>query len=361
MKRRIGLVCMLVMCMMLCACQTESTQESQETVVVGIAYPQEQMDADTHFIHGIELAKTHINSAGGVMGLPVSCVIRDDNNDATLARQIAQSFVKSNIHYVIGHWSSAVCGVVEETYETNQTIMITPAATASSLFSGENDYLFRTIADTLVYAEALGDFLSNKGYQNVAIYYGNDTYGIAFSQAVETALRHRGINVVDRVNTLSVAGLESITDRWHAFGCDAVVVAAVMPEAAEAIKLIREMPTAYPIFGAENFDRLSLLEALEGDVSNLYQAMYSPSQLSALFLSDYKATYGHEPDTFAIAGYEAMTLLCYSMNAIQSTDSEQVAAYLKTIVDYKGIAGNLTFDSATNDFGGYYLSVAPMR
>ena len=331
-----------------------------EEIVIGVAYPA-NMDTQTHFIQGVTLAQDKINDEGGLLGRELKLLIKDDQNDATIARQIAQSFVDAGVQAVIGHWSSNVCAVVEDTYESNHVIMLTPAATSMSLLKPAQQFIFRLIPNNLLNAKTLAQAFKAAGYENIAIYFSDDVYGVTFSQTIENALHELGIHVIDRVNMLSPATMETVFDRWQAFGCDGVAIAATMPEAAEAIGFIRSLPVAYPIFGADNFARSSLSDSLDGDLDNIFYVSHDLEKIDSAFIAAFKKAYNAEPDVFAIAGYQSVMLLCDAMRAGEKTDAASIAAYFAALTGYESITGPLTFDASSREFSEHSLIVRPAK
>lgn len=337
-----------------------SALAEESPIVIGIAYPA-AIDGETRFIQGVYLAQEKINAGGGILNRELVFDIKDDKNDATTARQIAQGFVDAGVQAVIGHWGSNICSVAEETYETNGIIMLSPAATSMALLKPSQRYIFRMIPNNDDNAHTLAAAFSGAGYENIAIYFSDDVYGTTFSQTIERALHEKGIHVIDRICTLSPAAMETVADRWQAFGCDAIVIAATMPEAANAIELIRALPVSYPIYGADNFARSSLKDSLQRDLRNIFHVAHDESKIDADFSAAFKLAYDAEADVFAIAGYEAVMLLYDAMTAANTTEAAAIADYLSGIADYESITGALSFDAATREFLGHSLIVRPAK
>lgn len=330
-------------------------------VTIGVAYPVASLEGDTLFEAGLEMAVADINAAGGVMGRPVSLLVRDDENDTTLATQIAQTFIDQGITAVIGHWSTNVTYIVEDVYEEAGVVMITPNATGDDIFDYAYDYIFRMISTNDEYAKAIADYIAGSGLDNIAIYYSDDVYGDGFASTLEIALTQHGVTVADRLNTLSDTNVNRIRDRWRAFDCGGVIIAAVMPEAAAAVNLVQSMGLDLPIFGADNFDRRSFLPSIAGSHERLYYARYHDDDLDVDFRDRFVAAYGQMPDVFAINAYECVTLLCDAMNAAQSTEGADIAAFLKGIEDYPTVSTTLTYNADTQEFDGQPLVVVPMQ
>lgn len=358
------LLCGLLFFSAACSAPEEETLyngDDATEVTIGVAYPVASLAGDTFFEAGLEMAVADVNAAGGVMGKPVSLLIRDDQNDTTLATQIAQTFIDQGISSVIGHWSTNVTYIVEDFYEEAGVVMITPNATGDDIFDYEYDYIFRMISTNDEYALAIADYIADAGLDNIAIYYSDDVYGDGFASILEVELAQHGIIVADRVNNLSDTNVNRIRDRWRAFDCGGVIIAAVMPEAAEAVNLIQSMGLDLPIFGADNFDRRSFLPSIQGSISNLYHARYNDDNLDAGFASRFLDAYGHLPDVFAVTAYECVMILCDAMNEAKSTEGADIAAFLKGVTDYQTISTTLTYNAETLEFDGQPLVVVPIQ
>lgn len=331
-----------------------------EVVTIGVTYPVEHIRGDTLFEEGLEMALADVNAAGGVLGMPMEFLIRDDQNDATLARQIAQSFVDHGITAVIGPWSTNATFIAEDVYEQAGVVMVTPNATGMTIFERPYQYVFRMISNNEEYAAALAAFAAGKGIDNLAIYYSDDLYGRSYARDLEQALANEGITVIDRVSSLTKNNAERVADRWRAFGCEGVVVAAVMPEAGEAIRFIREMNAQYLVFGADNFDRVSFLPSIGGNPEGIYIATYSEANTDADFLRRFREAYGHLPDIFAMTAYESVILLRDAIAATDSLDGAELSAYIRSLEDYQTVSSTLTYNEKTQEFDGMPLVVLPI-
>jgi branched-chain amino acid transport system substrate-binding protein len=141
-----------------------------ETIAIGAVYPASRWDNDHYMREALELAVRQVNEAGGVLGKPLSLVTRDDRGDSHVAQEIAETFSDSGITAVVGHWNSDVCYYVEDIYDERQIVMITPGATSLALFERDYQYIYRTIANNQVYAEALAAYMEAEGIRRPAIF-----------------------------------------------------------------------------------------------------------------------------------------------------------------------------------------------
>ncbi len=358
--RYTALAVLALICLTACGKNEKSlfNAPEAEAVTIGVVYPVEANDPNTYLRQGIELAVEQINESGGVLGKRLDIHLRDDENNETTAVQIAQSFADDNITAVVGHWSSNINYTTEDIYEENGVVLVMPCATSTNLFDYDYNYIFRMCPNSYDFAESIADYIAKSGYQRIAICYSDDIYGRDFAENVERSLNSRNVIVVDRLSSLTAANASRINARWSALGCDGVVTGNLIPGVFDTIGLIRGMDGDYPIFGADNFQRLDFSANLNGDTSNLYRIENSPESMDPEFLQSFADKYGNRPDIFAVAGYEAVWLIRDAMEACGSIDATLLAEYMADLTDYPAAAGTLTYNSETGEFDGHQVHIA---
>jgi branched-chain amino acid transport system substrate-binding protein len=329
-----------------------------ETVSIGAVYPASIWNNDHYLRDALDLAADHINKAGGILGKPLTLVIRDDYGDSHTAQTIAETFSDAGITAVVGHWSSEVCYYVEDIYEEREIVMISPGATSLALFETDYQYIYRAIANNQIYAETLADYAEAEGFRRPAIYYAEDTYGIDVAQLVEKELAKRRIPVVDRVTSITAANVEELLWRWRAFGCDSVVLASSIQYVAEPIKILRDAGCSLPFF-SETFSNANFQSEVEDYMDGIYGIMYSREDMDPVFLADFRAAYGRNPDTYEVAGYEALRLLADAMNTEGSIASAAIVHYLQNLRDYPSALGRISYNPATHEFEGHRMRAMP--
>jgi branched-chain amino acid transport system substrate-binding protein len=327
-----------------------------DTVSIGVVYPQSQWDNDWYLREAVELAVTHVNEVGGVLGKPLSLVFRDDFGDSNTAQEIAETFSASGITAVVGHWGSSVCYYVEDIYEEREIVMLTPAATSMAIFEQDYRYIYRMIANNQKYAEALAEYAETEGIRSMAIFLSEDPYGTDLARMVERELAARGIPVVDRVTSITVTNVGDLLRRWRAFGCDGVVMAANWYSSTEPIKIIRDAGARMPIF-SEVFKNTTFSELRAGYTENYYGIVYSREDMTTAFLTDFYATYGRIPDAYEVSYYEAVRLLAKAMNVEVSISSAAIVRFLQNLRNYPSVMGRISYDPDTHEFEGLRMRV----
>jgi branched-chain amino acid transport system substrate-binding protein len=361
------LLFLIWMLLLLAACKNSNNQTTviynlpdADEIHIGVVYPVEFEDKEGFFREGLDLAVNRVNFHGGVLGKRLNLVVRDDKDDGHVAMQIANTFFEQGITSVIGHHSTNISYFVKDLYEENRVIMLTPVATGINLFERETNYIFRIISNNGEIAAVLANHMVEAGLSRIAIYFSNDVFGLDFSFVLEDEMSKRGIIVIDRVSSITPASIDTIMDRWRAFGCDGVVLASDSPRVIEPAQLINKANPNLPIFGGDTLHALPFINAVKDFVDSVYITLYPTSESSPDFQENFRSIYGHDPCIYAVTGYTAVYLLADAMNAVGSTDSTAIAGFLSMLKDYESIVGTLTYNPETREFDGYNLKVSSL-
>ncbi|MDR0220074.1 MAG: ABC transporter substrate-binding protein [Lachnospiraceae bacterium] len=331
-----------------------------DEIYIGVAYPMDAGDEETYFYKGVDLAVDEINVAGGVLGKKLRIVVRDDHDDTQNAMQIATTFFEQGITAVVGHWGTDICYLLADIYDANAVVMVTPQATGMSLFDNEYQYVYRMIANNQELAQAIAQHISEAGLSRAAIYFSDNEYGNDFAATIENELSKKNVVVIDRVTSITPANSKAIMDRWKAFGCDSVIVAESPPGFIEPVQLIYEADSRLPIYGADNFGGYNLPSLLGEAGCSLYMASYPLETLAPRFLAAFRAAYGHDPCILAVSGYDSVFLLRNAMEAVGTTDSTAIAAFLSELQDYSAASGSLSYNKDTQEFDGFKVAVSKL-
>jgi branched-chain amino acid transport system substrate-binding protein len=368
MKRIISISLLLII--LLTACNNNNSERKvrynshgSDEISIGVSYPaSSNISTNTDFAKGLEFAINTINKNGGVLNKRLNAVVRDDENNANIAMQIAQTFCDQGITAVRGHWSTNVSYYAQDIYEQNRVVMFNPRSTGMILFQEKYNYVFRTTGSNQVFAHAVALDMAQKGFDNIAIFYSEDVFGIDLAKIFEKELNAQGIRVIDRVTSITLFNIELLLNRWNAFDCDAVIIASSYPEYVEPVKILRRSGSMLPIFGGDTLEQLSPGD-LPGEsyYEHLYVATLNKNDIDPGFLESFRAEYGHNPDAVAVDVYESITLLKDIMDAVKSIDSAAIAGYMSNLKDYKTVSGVRTYNSETQELDGYNVHIAPLK
>ena len=178
-----------------------------------------------HLSNASELAKEHINQAGGPLGKELKLAQRDSQTDPTGAVDAATKLVTiDKVPAIVGGFSSAVTLAAARPVIDNKVVMICTAATSPQVtFLDDNDFIFRaTIAnDAKGVAQAKVAYAT--GIKKISCIYVNNAYGLALAEHFETEFKRLGGSVPPNMTTSSNHTVPLLRDRlrytwpWVAF------------------------------------------------------------------------------------------------------------------------------------------------
>lgn len=97
---------------------------------------------------------------------PLLIAIANDNNDATLAVQIAEEFSKENsILAVIGHNASNASVAAQPIYKKNSLVMVSPTSFSTNL---SGDYIYKMVEDMNIFAAPMSDRIARDAEGNTS-------------------------------------------------------------------------------------------------------------------------------------------------------------------------------------------------
>jgi ABC-type branched-subunit amino acid transport system substrate-binding protein len=112
-----------------------------------------------------------------------------------------------------------------------------------------------------------------------------------------------------------------------------------------------------PVFGSLhllNEDVLSIYELREYDNDLLVPSGTWPVRERAVFVTEFKKTYGNDPGMVATYAFDGMNLLIESIKKSGSSDRERIQEALSGI-KYTGATGPVKFDEKGNRTGAFNL------
>lgn len=223
-------------------------------------------------IAGVDLAIAEINEAGGVLGQPVVHVSADssDADHADVAPQSWADLQSQGVSAVVGAASSSVTKLVVDDITNSETVMISPANTATSL-SDYSPFYFRTAPPDTVQGSALGNLIISDGIANLGILVFNEEYGTSLRDVLVATVEPAGVTV-----TYGKPGEEF--DPAAATFADAVT--SVLSTSPDAIALIAfdQTKSIVPELAAQGF--AGSLYFVDGNTAD-YSEDFDPGTLAA--------------------------------------------------------------------------------
>jgi len=293
---------------------------------------------------GVHAAVDAVNEAGGVNGKNVELIVRDEGADAVAAGVALGQLLEAQIDVMIGPAASNTAIALAPTIVQAGVAACSPSASADALDDfPDNGLLFRTIPSDSLQADAMAEVIEQTGETSAAIAYVDDGYGRPFEEALEAALRRRGIKIDDAVGySADDSTFDTEADRIVKAATGAVALIGD-PDAGERVlaALASAMETAPRDIVVNDALRqpfsISLLAAIGAQVRehifgvSAYVRTDDPDLLAAITSQDSSAT-----GLFATQAYDCANLF---MIAAQQTGSTE-ADTLKIVIPGNSSAGS---------------------
>lgn len=253
-KRLLALVLALAMAVSLAACGNEpggdptgaSGAPSGETglgvdeIVIGyvgaITGASASLGAPVHemLVYAVE----ELNKEGGICGVPVRYVYRDDQGDPTKATTYCQELIyKEGVDLMIAPVNSTCVSANLDLLTDEKIITFICSASATELVDPENyPYVFRTTVVNDFMAEDLVVSAQKVGYERIVLLGDNSTTGIDGIKYLQEYCEQYGVEYVDTVEyTMNAVDMSPVAQRIADANADCVLSFALGTDAANIV------------------------------------------------------------------------------------------------------------------------------
>lgn len=265
-KRFLALMLVLVMALSLVACggEKEEPAPEKETPVVGEEKePAGEVewvpDVDTIKIgyvgamtgpssamgqsgeQGAVLAIEEINANGGVGGVMLEYIGRDDEADPTKSFTFVEELIyKEEINMLIGAPNSACVAASLDTITENGIINFLCTATAANIIDPvAYPYTFRLTSTNDIQAESLVQMAVNGDYEKVIVIGDTSALGIDGFAATKKYAAEYGLEIAEYISyTADDADLSAVANSIKNAGADLVIAWALGTDAAKIVRVL---------------------------------------------------------------------------------------------------------------------------
>ena len=324
-----------------------SDSETMTILKVGLIHPQPNY---TGFGKGAELAQAEINDAGGILGMHVELIYKEEKTE-TVVESARELIEEENVVAILGPLFSSHAVKVGPI----ATVPVLLGATRAEVTSEEtdpNDFLFLVAGSNVLQAELLAKVVVNQlGAKTAAMIWQNmDVYSEGFVGSFKTNFEELGGSVVvektyEGKDTMFDEQLTAVKDAAP----DVLLLASFPPENPHIMKQAREMEIKSTFIGSDGWDDPLMFEnmdALPHLENSYYCTNLDPDAVD--FISAYEAKYG-SVDGIAASGYDAMKILKMAIETVGSTDDPgAIRDAIAAITDYEGATSISRFDANRN-------------
>ncbi|HBD07374.1 MAG TPA: ABC transporter substrate-binding protein [Syntrophobacteraceae bacterium] len=313
----------------------------------------------------VQLAVEQCNEAGGVTGRRVQLIVKDDEQQPDVARQVVQELVDEGVAVIIGPMTSGMGVAVSPIADQAKILLMSPTVTTEEL-SGKDDYFFRVSSTTREFARrtALYQLKTNRMRRVAAVYdLGNRAFSEnwlknfteAFAAGGQVVLT-LGFEVGNETTFKKVAG------ELFSVEADGILIIANSMDSALLCQHIRRLDAKIPIVLSDWGGTERLLElggkAVEG--VNVVQTFdrNSTAPLYQAFRQTYLERFHREPGFPGVYAYDATNVVLESLR--QRKSGQSIKETVLAIRNFEGLQSTFSFD----DYGDVkrpHISISVVR
>ncbi len=328
------------------------TPDSVPTVKIGFIYSPSDPGTTRN---GAELAVALANEAGGINGLPIELLIRDDKRDPLLSVQHAEALIAAGVSAIVGPDYSDVAVKVGAVAQQHGIPMVTTYPTNPKVTVSGN-YTFMGAYIDPYQASIMADFATQElGAMTAAVLTetGN-TYSEGLSNVfIEDFTAHGGTIAVHQFYE---TGATDFTEQLVAIAAvdpavDVVFLPGLGSEFPGAVKQARsdDIGISATFLGGDGWDRPDLVEiggmAVEGSFfANHFSHDGQLTEAARQFVDAYTERFGIAPDGPAALGYDSTTIIIEAMRRATDTTPAAIRDQIETTRDYSGATVLSHFD-----------------
>lgn len=331
--------------------QPDATTPSTETTLkIGVIQPSNTF---TTFSQGAETARVQMNEKGGVLGMQVEFISRNNQPVATepptpeASVNAAQELIEmEDVFALLGPVYTDNSLEVGPIAQHAQRLMLPGSSGANVPAVG--DYVFLITIPNPFQGKVMASFAMNPdelGAKTAAtIIEADDDYTTGLVEAFEASFQETGGKIV--YSGAYIVGDTAFTDlltEIHNVQPDVIFCPGFQPEVPSLINKAREIGITGTFLGGSAWDdRERFLSIL--DDNTVLDGSYYPTNFSVAtqdpavqeFVGSYTALFESPPDGIAASGYDAMRLLARAIETAGSLDRVAVRDAFAAVSGYKG-------------------------
>ena len=329
---------------------TDTTPPMEAKLKIGIIQPAHSY---TTFSQGAETARVQINEDGGILGMEVEFITRnnqlvaDEPPTSEASISAANELIEmENVFALLGPVRSTMALEVGPIAQQAQRLML-PGSSGSNV-PESGDYIFLITVPNPFQGKVMASFAMNPDELNAktaaTIYEEGDSYSIDLVQAFETSFEEIGGQIVHSGSySAGETTFTTLLTEIQGATPDVIFCPSHQPEVPRLINEAQQIGIKATFLGGSAWDdRERFLGILED--STVLDGSYYPTNFSVAtqdtsvqeFVNGYMTLYDSPPDGVAASGYDAMRLLARAIEAASTLDPAAVRNAFAEVKDYKG-------------------------
>lgn len=308
-------------------------------------------DLGTSGRNGVQLAIEMRNLRGGVRGRPVELLLRDDRQDAAVARKALLELKKAGALAVVGPMTSAMAQNIIP-LANEQELVLMSGTVSTSLLSGKDDYFFRVIGDTARAATANALFHTQKlAYRRATLIWdiANRDYAEVWAREYSRSFTSQGGKILlqTRFDSQKDKNYGELARALLAPGPQIVVLVCNSVDAALLAQQLHRQDSQVRIAGAGWASTERIIElggrAVEGMLLEQFFDRNDLNPRYQSFVTAYRQRFSQEPGFAGVTSFDAANVL---MDALEKNpDPTQLKKTLLAMRRFQGVQSEVYFDA----------------
>ena len=301
---------------------------------------------------GFELAVAEINNSQ-LSDVKIKLIVEDGQSTVEGAVEAFNKLIhQDGVSAILGPASSTQGQAVFPIAQQNQVVAISPTSAARGL-SAIGDFIFRTTLTTDVLIPSGVRITQEKlGYQKVATIYDEiDLFSTDSNAVLKEALTANGVEVLttEAFKTGEIDFSAQLT-RIKESNPDAIFISATPIETPEILIQGRQLgiPASVPFLITLTLASSQIEpagDAAEGAITFTSWISTADTPGNQVFVQNYRAAYGIEPDVWAAQSYATVYILAKAIADVQSADPSAIRDALANVTDFDTILGKFSFNA----------------
>lgn len=336
------------LCIGACERQSPTSTGTSKDVTIGAVLPLTG-DAGTfgkNASRGAELAVKEANVRAKNNAPKFILKVEDSRGDASEAVSATRKLIDANsARLLIGDVTSAGTHAIIPIVTRAKIPLVSPAASDPKL-SGSSEFFCRVWPSDNYEAQVIGRYVGQQGLKKLAVVLANTDYGVAMVDELVKVVGQDRIALkipVDRETQDYRPAVERIKNA----NPDALFLILYPEDARRLLQQLNEQQIELPILATATFEDPKLASS-PGASRIVFASPVPPKEDDPgrkQFAEKYRAAFGEEPAILSDTGYDAAMIL---IDAYQrhGEDSSAAMKYIKSLRNYAGVSGIMTFSES---------------
>lgn len=329
---------------------------------------------------GYRTAAETINDTGLLECGPISFVSADSQTDPEVGRQEAERMISGGAVAIAGPTSDVMVALVPLA-QSEEVVLTSPYAGSTALNELGGDFVFRTVGPDTNDGIAAAKWISDEGYEAIAVITQQEEQQLSAGNAARDALAGLGANVVvDQEFTPGEASYSGVLSTVLAGQPDVIYLAGGQESSLTIINEASQLGYAGDwLFSADlatdDTVQAAGADILDGVAHTVVSSTDQTTEVYERFVDLHVAVTGDEPGPFAANAFDGMNLIALAMVASGGCDGTSINSALVDVssggtvvtsfeegarllaegedIDYDGASGPVDLDASGSVINSY--------